>query len=230
MESLQEAQPTFLDYKVREFGVLGARKKNELQPDDIVSDESGFIGIVRFVDEKRGNWIEFVDGVEGYDKQLKLKLKTLSLKNAQFFNHQKNYYGKITAMARVIKESIKGSFPASNAFFNGKEIFVRGSTLAGITKKFTAARVTKSHSLLAIKLTPFFNFELQTFDVAVQKRGQSNRFAFNILRDMFVDIDLKVTQSNRFRYIINDPNEYNEFHWLRIRKMFRKFNLKYTRI
>lgn len=228
MEQLQEAQGSFLDYQVRKTGFVGARKKSELRSGDIVSDQHGFIGIVRFITENKGSWIEFVDGMEGYDKDLKLKLKTLSIRNEQMFEHQRKYYGFITSLARIIHKSIDDDFPHVNMFYNGKDIFIKGSTQGAVTKRFTATQMGDQHSLLSIKLSPFFNLEVEVFDI--QRAKRSSRYSFNVLRNLLVDIDLKQKQANRIKFIINDSNDYNEEIWLRMKKMFKKFNLRYKRV
>lgn len=230
MENLEEAAapgPSFLDYQVRKVGFVGARKRNELLTGDIVSDENGFIGIVRFTTENFGAWLEFFDGTEGYDKKLKLKLRTLSTSNPAFYEHQKKYYGFIASLARIIRDSLEDDFPAVNMFFNGKDIFVRGATQQAATKRFTAQKVGDQQSYFSVHLTPFFNMTIQAMEV---KRSQrKSRFTFNLLRKLFVDIDLKQKQANRIRFRINDSNEYNQEIWERMRKMFKKFNLKFVR-
>lgn len=223
-----EKQPAFLDFQIRTAGFIGAKESKALREDDIIMDDQGIPGIIRFKSEQYGNFIEFIDGYSVYDTQLKSKLKLMTLQNDQLFLSQSRRFGYIVSLARVIKESLEDDFPYVNIIHNGREVFVRGSNNRTVTKKYTQSRVNNSTSFLSIKLTPFYNMEVETFDIARQKRY--SKFSYIVLRNMFIDIDLKQREDNRLNVIINDENEYNEEIWNEMARKFRKYHIKYERI
>lgn len=213
---------SFLDYRLT-TSFLGARKK-DLEVGDMFIDKSGIYGIV-IRQDKAGNFIEFIDGLQVYEKS-DMKLKKLSTNNQAMFQYQQRYFGFITSAARVIKESIEDDFPHVNMFNNGKEIYVRGSTLSGITKTFTHAKISNSHSFFSVKLTPFYNMDIEAFNVKKSRRGSN--YAFNMLRNLFIDIDLQLKKANRLKIVVGDSNTYNNPHWEKVIKKFSKFKMKYT--
>lgn len=219
---LQESNPSYLDYRQKNIFVVGAKKK-DLSIGDLVVDDSGTIGIVKYKSEKFGNYIEFVDDFSVYDSQI--AVKKISSTNEALYAHHKKYFGFITRLGRIILESISDDFPNVNMFNNGKVIYVKGSTLGGIVKKYVSAKVTKSHSYFSVVLTPFFNFKLENLDIKIGNRKSIN--TYKMLKNLFIDIDLKMKQSNRTKFIINDMNDYNYVHWKKIIKQFKKFQLKY---
>lgn len=222
---LEEKQPGFLDYRIKHQGILGAKGGRKLKPGDIVSDGSNIIGQVQFVHEKFGAWIEFVDGYSAYDKEL--KVSKMSATTPQLFAHHQKYYGFITRLGRIIEESIKDSFPAVKMMSDGSTVSVRGSTMGGIVKGFTQQRIGDNHSFFEARLTSFYNCEITSFDVKKSKR--KSRYTYDTLKRLFVDIDLKMKQANRIRFTVKDETDYNEKHWLRIKKQFGKFGIRYIK-
>lgn len=223
MELLQERAPTFLDFKLKSTPLIGARKK-ALNPGDIVTDDSNIIGIVRFESEQFGNYIEYIDGFAAYDKQK--RVKKIATANEQLFLHNKKYYGFIVRLGRVMEQSLKSNFPAARMLSNGSTIFVRASTLPNITKRFVAARVGNSQSLFSVTMTPFFNAHIDTFDV--KKSLRKSLYAYNVLKNFFIDIDLQMKQANRIKFTVTDSNDYNRQHWNRILRQFKKFGVRYS--
>ena len=224
--NLNEKQPSFLDYQVRKTGFVGARKGNELLAGDIVTDQHGFVGIVKFMSDSKGAWIEFVDGAEGYAKDMKLVLNIISISNPAFFEFQRRYFGFSIGLARIMEETLREYFPSTNMFYNGKEVYVKGATQHAATKRYTAQKINDQQSYFSAKLTPLYNCEIEAF--AVRKNIRKSRFSYNLLRELFVDIDLNKEQANRIRFVVNDENEYNEFTWNRIIRIFKKFNIRYA--
>jgi len=220
---LREKRSQFLDYHMN-VPLVGARKK-ELEVDDIIIDKHGIYGIIRHQDEKKGNYIEFIDGLSVYETS-DMKIKKVSTNNMALFLYQKKYYGWITGLGRIILESISDDFPNANMFSNGNDLYVRGSTLSAITKRYTHSKITNSHSFFSIKLTPFYNVDIEAFDV--KKSRRKSNYAYNMLRNLFIDIDLQHKGASKMKLVIGDSNSYNNKHWERIIKKFAKFKMKYT--
>lgn len=218
---IQESD-SFIDYQVRKSGFLGG-KPSKIGIGDIITDEFGFVGIVQYSIEGAGNFLEFMDGRTGFESDLKLKIKKLGITNLQFFEHQRKYFGRLGELGMEMKKALESHFPFVNVFFNGKAVIVRASTMQSITKKFTSAKISDSHSFISFVMTPFNNVEIQKFDVKISKR--SSRFQFDVLRDVFKSVT-KVRQASKFRFIVNDSNYYNKFEWLKIEKSFSRLNIK----
>lgn len=222
LPELHEAVPTFLDYKIKSPSIIGARKK-DLIPGDLVTDQFGIIGIVRFQSDKFGALIEFVDGLEIYESQIK-GIRKLTTTNVALFNWHQRYFGFITRLGRVMLLSIERDYPHSNMFNNGRDLFVRASTLKGVTTRFVAQRIGKNHNFFSAILSPFFNCHIQNFDVKTSLR--KSRFAYNVLRDLFIDIDLQMPSANRIKFTISEAHDYNDRHWDLITRQFAKFKLR----
>ena len=225
MPALNEIAPTFLDYKLKGHTLIGARK-TDLIPGDIVTDQFGIIGIVKFQSDKYGALIEFVDGLEVYDKKLK-GVKKLATTNQALFDYNQRYFGFITRLGRIIHQSIQQDYPHVNMFNNGKDLFVRGSTMKGITQHFTYQKIGKNHNYISVHLTPYFNCHIEAFDVKVPFR--KSRFTYNVLRDLFIDIDLAMPSANRINFKISEHHDDNDHHWALLQKQFAKFKLKRAR-
>ena len=220
---INEKQPGFLDFRIKHPGIIGAQAGRKLQAGDIVSDSSNIIGMVQFTSEKFGAWIEFVDGFGSYDKDV--KVSKMSASTPQLFSHQQKYFGFIVRLGRIIEESIKDAFPNVKMLSDGSAISVRGSTMGAIVKGFTQQKIGDNHSFFEARLTPFYNCEIRSFDVKKSKR--KSRYTYDTLKRLFIDIDLLMTQANRIRFTVKDETDYNEQHWIRIKKQFSKFGIKY---
>jgi len=223
---IQQESTSFIDYQVRKTGFTGSKKVSKLEIGDIVLDGNGYVGIVRNVIDKVGAHLEFMDGWVGFENEVEGKLKKISVSNEQFFNHYQNYYEFIGKLGKVMKESLEPYYPSVTLFFDGKVIRIRASTMQGVVKKFTTAKIGKNHSLFTATLSPFYNCVIKNFEVQSAKR--KSRFSYNVLHDLFRNIDNKQTQANKVRFVINDSNDYNKFVWMRINKMFKKFNIRFV--
>lgn len=225
LPELGESVQGFLDYKAQGISLVGAKVRG-LEVGDLVFDKSGIMGVVKFQSEKYGNLIEFVDGLEVYDKKIG-QLKKLAVRNMTFFNHNQRYYGFITRLARIIAQSLENDFPYVNIQNNGKFLYVRASTLQQITKQFTYQKISHLHNYMQFTLTPFWTCHLNKFEVKAAWR--KSRFAYNVLRDLFIDIDLMMEGKMMIKFIISDKNEYNNDTWAKMYKHFGKFHLKKAR-
>lgn len=214
----------FIDYKVKDIRVIGA-KKGSLEVNDLVVDRFGTMGRVEYISEKYGPMIEFVDGSATYETK-EMKLRKTSSSNTTLFDYYKRYFGKITELAKIIKESISSEFPHVHMFNDGNIVYVRGSTLKSIVTRHTHAKITDSHSFFAARLTPFYNCEIEQFSIKKSKR--KSQYGWLLLRNLFIDIDLDMHQSQRMKFTVNDSNEYNVKKWVRIVKQFKKFRIKYS--
>lgn len=219
-------QPTVQDFRFKDIHLFGATNvKTALLPGDLVVDKHNVTGVVKYTTEKKGSLIRFIDGSELFDKDH--PVKKLQISSPQVYEHQERYFGYIVRLGKIIAESLKSRFPYVNMYNNGNVVFVRASTLSQVVKSFTYANIGESNSYISIALTPFWNFELEQFDLKKQLR--KSHLAYFILRDMFIDIDLGMPDDKRIKWTINDNNEYNEWHWRRIIKQFKRYKLNYIR-
>jgi len=224
MSLVESSQPTYLDFRFKDRQLFG-KKKRAIGPGDLVVDSSNIMGVVKYTDESKGNLIRFIDGYETFDK--KLKIQKLQISTSQAYQHQEHYFGYITRLGRIITSSFKGHFPYVHMYNNGSTIFVRGSTIQSIVKQFTHVKIGKNHNFISVELTPFWNFTLGQFDVRLNRR--KSWFAFEVLKSLFIDIDLRMPDDMKAKFIVNDNNEYNEWFWRQILKKFAKFRIKYIR-
>lgn len=225
LSQLYESTPAFLDYKIKSPRLLGARKQ-DLEVGDLVTDEYGIIGIVKFHSEKYGNLIEFVDGLEVYESIVK-NIRKLSTTNPALFDYNQRYFGFITRLGRVMLSSISDDFPHSNMFNNGRVLFVRGSTVKGSTIRFVAQKIGDSHNYFSAILTPFWSCHIEALHLKTSLR--KSKFTYNLLKKLFIDIDLQVPSANRINFKISSHNEYNDKWWALIQRQFAKFKLKRAR-
>ncbi len=219
---INEKSPAFLDYKIRNVVVLNAKQK-ELNTGDLVTDSHGIIGIVKFQTEQFGNFIEFIDGFTAYDSGI--SVSKMSVQSLQYFEHHRHYFGFITKLGRILSETLTDDFPYVNLFNNGSVLYVRGSTMGQIVQKFTHAPVGLNHSLISIALTPFYNCHFEILDV--KKALRNSKFTYELLRKIFIDIDLQMRQSMKLSFEVTDQNDYNMQHWKKVLKQFKKFKVKY---
>lgn len=220
MEKILENKPAFLDYKIKDIKILSARQK-ELKKGDLVTDDSGTIGKVKFKSEQFGNYIEFIDGFSVYDSSV--PVKKISTTSGLYFEHQKRYFGFITRLAKIITESISDNFPFVNMFNNGHAIFVRGSTQPTIVKKFTNMQMGDNHSLFSAKLTPFYNCNIEILDI--KKSLRKGSFTYLLLKFLFIDIDLEMVDDTKINFLVSEKNKYNDKEWERMIQTFRKFKI-----
>ncbi len=218
-------KPSFQDFRHKDIHLYGATRTKGLSPGDLVVDKHNITGIVKYTTEDKGNLIQFIDGLEEFDR--KIPVKKLQISTSQVYERQVRYFGYIVRLARIISKSLNQKFPYVNMYNNGAVVYVRASTMPAVVKSFTQANIGENHSYMSIALTPFWNFELEQFNVKKQLR--KSHFAYFTLRDLFIDIDLDMPDDKRIKWAINDNNDYNEWHWRRIIKQFRRYQLKYVK-
>lgn len=221
-------KPSFSEFRYKDIHLYGAMQLNKtgIEPGDLVVDKHNITGIVKYTTENKGNLIQYIDGLEKFD--LKDPVKKLQISSPQVYEHQVRYFGFITKLGRIIAESLSDRFPYVNMYNNGSVLYVRGSTLSQVVYSFTQANIGDNHNFISIALTPFWNFELEQLDVKKQLR-KSSHFVYFLLRDLFIDIDLNMSDDKRIKWTINDTNDYNEWHWRRIIKQFTRYKLNYIR-
>ncbi len=222
--SLQEKRKfEFSDFYITKLGYQGAKQETELTKGDYVIDENGTPGRVKLTSVEHGNLIQFIDGLEVFDDNL--KLRKMFTNGKTIYDYQKKYFNLITALARIVEENVADAFPYTHMFNNSDNIWVRGSTLQGIVDKFSHQNFNEAHSLFSTKFTPPYTFEIEIFELKKQLR--KTRFVYTFLKHLFIDIDIKMVQKNRIKYIVKDNNDYNKIHWKKILKQFKKLNIKF---
>lgn len=220
-------KPSFLDFKYKDIHLYGASNiKNALETGDLVVDKHNIMGVVKFTTDNKGSFVRFIDGEEKYVKND--EVNKLQISSSQAYEHQERYYGFITRLGKIIVKSFESHFPYVNMYNNGDVIYVRASTLKQVVMSFTQANIGQNNDYISIALTPFWNFELEQFNIKKQQRKGSQK-AYLILRDLFIDIDLGMPDDKKIKWTINDNEEDNEWHWRRIIKAFKRYNLNYIR-
>lgn len=225
LPELGEGVQDFWDYKLKGFKLLGTKVRG-LEVNDLIVDEFGIIGMVKYQSEKYGNLIEFIDGLEVYDTKL-TRVKKLTFNSPSYFEYHQRHWGFSIRLARIIKSSLEEFFPHVNMRNDGKSLILRGSTMQAVTKRFTNVRVGKIHNYIQFSFSPFWNCNLDILEVKPFMRKSS--FTYNMLRNLFIDIDLKMTGRNLIRWKINEHNDWIDPTWARIFKHFGRFHLKKAR-
>ena len=213
----------FRDFYITKLGYAGAKQETELAKGDIVIDESGIPGKVKLTSVEHGNLIEFIDGLTMFDKDL--KLRKVFAAGDTIYKYQKQYFKWITQLARIVQKNVADAFPYTHMLNDSNNIWVRGSTLQGIVDKFSHQNFNESHSLFSAKFTPPYTFEIEIFDLKKQLR--KSRFVYTFLKHLFIDIDLNMKEKGRIKFIVSDKNNYNNKHWKKILKQFKKFNITF---
>jgi len=219
---LNERESNFLDYKITEPFIIGATS-GKASEGDVVVDDNGFPGLVLGVTEHSGILVDFID-----DRRIFVNngdIRVTSKKSDQAYRKYKKLYGYVAPLARIMYESLQDHFPFCKYFFNGRAIYVKASTLSNIVKGHTHATIGKNHSYVSIKFTHYYNIDIESVDVAQILR--KSRFLYNVLRDMFVDVDLNFKQNPaQGKFIIYDNTEHNKKTLAQIKKIFSKFGIE----
>jgi len=218
-------KPSFLSYRVTDIKRRG--KKGFYEPGDYVVDKHGIIGQINF-ESGFGNYVTFIDDYSVYDSIVDLGLKKTVFTSPNIYDAYKRQFKDVTKMARVIAKSLDENYSYIGLFNNGTDLYVRASNRQNLTTGFTNQGITSNTDFISIRLSPFWNFDLDQFSIKKSLRKSSN--PYTILRDLFIDIDLGLDGlARRFKYVISDDLPYNEELWQRIDKQFKKYNFQFRK-
>ncbi len=221
---IENSKPKFSDFWISKVGYVSADEKKLLQKGDYVFDEYGIAGQVRLTNKDYGNYIVFVDGYSTYDTDI--KIRKINTAGKSIYNYQKSHFNLLVSLARIMNETLSEFYPFSSIFTNGDVIWVRGSTMDGIVDKYTNKNFNpNTHSLFSAKLTPKYNCEIET--LILKKSLRKSWFNRELLKSLFVDVDLKMIGDTRIKWKVTDNNDYNIDDWNYIIKKFKKYQIKY---
>lgn len=225
MKPIVEAKPSYIDYREKNPGVLFAKQEKDFQVGDIVVDKYNTMGYVKFISDANGAFIRFIDDREIYQNQVNGKIRKVQSFNINQFNHQLRYFNLITKMGNVMVETLHDHFPHVNMFNDHNVIRIRASTNKAVTQRFTHEHLGSAYNYISFTLKPFVKFHLEEF--VVKQSFRKSRFAYKVLRDLFIDLDMKLSQTTRYSYLIScSDKHYNNDAWNRIFRQFKKFNFE----
>jgi len=218
--------PNFLDYREKSAYLYFAGDGKKLKVGDIVADQYNILGYVKFMSEEKGAFVQFIDGIEGYTKELNLKFNRVPGANINQFSQHVTKFGELAKVGRIMVESLKKTFPHAHMFNNGEQIFVRASTNKRIVTQFTKVQLAHSHSFFSAVLIPRFKVVIDSF--IVKYADQKSRFSYTTLKNLFQDLDQGLDNRSRFKWHIEigHDDSYNLFVWRVIHKTFSKFQFK----
>lgn len=222
---LNEAvKPKFSDFWISSVGYNSSKTEILLQKGDYVLDNYGIAGIVTNVNNEFGNYIQFIDGYETYDNDI--TIKKINVRGKNLYDYQKTYFSLLVKAARILHQTISEFYPFTSIFNNGKYIWVRGSTLNGVVNSYTTKNLNPdAHSFISIKLEPKYFIIVE--QVILKKSLRKSWFNRELIKSLFIDYDLNMSEDQRMKWTILDNNDYNKDHWKHYLKQYKKYNINY---
>lgn len=221
---IENIKPKFSDFFITKLGYVSISPEKLYNKDDYVMDEHGIAGQVRIVNEEHGNFIVFVDGHSDYDKNL--NTKKIKVSGEKIFKHQKLQFELLIKFARIMNETLSEFFPYTFMFNNGENMWVRGSTMKEMVRQYTSRTFNKNtHSYFSAKLTPRYTCEIEVLNI--KKNLRNSWFSRELIKSMFIDIDLNLSGDTRIKWIVSDTNDYNKKHWDHVLRQYSKFKIDY---